>query len=308
MSSPDAPRPRLSVTLVGLHKKFGPDPRVLVEVARMADGAGVDQIALSDHVVMGRHTELYPYGRFPFPPEDPWPEPLTVLAAMAAVTSRIRLATGVLIAPLRPAALLAKSVATLDALSGGRVDLGVGIGWQEEEYGASGVPFSRRWSRIEDTLRACRALWRDVPATFHSETVNFDDIYCTPLPAQSRIPIWFGAKATEAVARRIVELGDGWAPLATAAPDVIRDGLKVIRAACAEAGRDPAEIGVRCGLALSRDAAGKVDWPRVMADVAPLVGEGVTVLALLLGPGLDTLADAKAYLEDAAAAFRRALG
>src|SRR6185436_18984466 len=98
----------------------------------------------------------YPYGDFPFPPADPWVEPLTTLAAMAAVTSTVRLGTGVLITPLRPAVLLAKTIATLDNLSGGRVDLGVGLGWQREEYAAIGVSFTERWARHDDEIRACR--------------------------------------------------------------------------------------------------------------------------------------------------------
>ena len=140
--------------------------------------------------------------------------------------------------------------------------MGVGVGWQIEEYAASGVPFERRWARLDDTLRACRALWRDVPASFASETVGFERTYCTPLPAQRRIPIWFGARGTEALARRIAELGDGWIPLANFPPEELRRGIDLIRAACAKVGRDPAEIGVRFGLKLARRDGGGVDWPR----------------------------------------------
>src|SRR5207253_3110283 len=106
----------------------GGDWRGLADVARQAEDAGVDRIVLSDHVVMGRNTHEYKWGRFPQPPDAPWLEPLTILAAMAAVTSSIRLATGILIAPLRPAALLAKTAATIDVLSGGRLDPRGGTG------------------------------------------------------------------------------------------------------------------------------------------------------------------------------------
>ena len=113
---------------------------------------------------MSARTDRYPFGKFPLPPEYPWFEPLTMLAAIAGATSRIRLATGVLISPLRPAVLLAKIAATLDVVSGGRLDLGVGTGWQREEYEASGIPFAGRAARMDDQLRACRVLWSDAPA------------------------------------------------------------------------------------------------------------------------------------------------
>src|SRR5512143_374692 len=118
--------------------------RSILELAQAAEAAGVDRIVVPDHVAMGTHTEEYSWGRFPVPPEAPWVEPLTVLSAIAAVTDRLRLATGILIAPLRPAALLAKTVATLDVLSNGRVDLGVGTGWQREEFDAVGRRFEDR--------------------------------------------------------------------------------------------------------------------------------------------------------------------
>ncbi len=115
-----------------------------VDLARAADGAGVDRVVVVDHVVMGPNTDAYNWGKFPTPPDAPWLEPMTVLAAMAAATTRVRLATGILIAPLRPAVLLAKQAATLDVLSQGRLDLGVGTGWQREEYDAEGLDFAAR--------------------------------------------------------------------------------------------------------------------------------------------------------------------
>src|SRR5262249_10547347 len=151
---------------------FGDDLAGLVELARIADDTGIDQLVLPDHVVMGPHLENYPYGRFPLPLEEPWPEPLTVLAAMAGASRRVRLGTAVLSAPLRPAVLLAKTLATLDVLSRGRLEVGVGTGWQAEEYAAEGLDFARRWQLFDDGLRACRVLWRDAPAAFESPTVS----------------------------------------------------------------------------------------------------------------------------------------
>jgi alkanesulfonate monooxygenase SsuD/methylene tetrahydromethanopterin reductase-like flavin-dependent oxidoreductase (luciferase family) len=167
---------RISLGVFGLERLFAGDPRELIDVARHAEAAGVDQINFTDHVVMSARTDRYPFGKFPLPPEYPGFEPLTMLAAIASATSQIRLATGVLITPLRPAVLLAKIAATLDVVSGGRLDLGVGTGWQREKYEAAGIP----------------------------------------------LPLWFGMAPTQANARRIAELGQGWLPI-YADPAFIRE-------------------------------------------------------------------------------------
>src|SRR4029450_7101545 len=193
---------RISLGVFGLERLFGGDPRAMIEVAREAEAAGVDQINFTDHVVMSARTGRYPVGTFPLPPEYPWFEPLTMLAAIAGATSRIRLATGVLITPLRPAVLLAKIAATLDVVSGGRLDLGVGTGWQPEEYEASGIPFAGRTARMDDQLRACRVLWRDDPASFESATVRFAGIWSNPKPLQSPLALWFGLAPPEGNAGR----------------------------------------------------------------------------------------------------------
>jgi probable F420-dependent oxidoreductase len=297
--------PGLALGLSGLHRAFGPDLRSFVEIARVADEVGIDQVVLSDHVVMGERTDLYPYGKFPFAPEEPWIEPLTALAAMAGATRRVRLGTGILIVPLRPAVLLAKTVASLDVLSGGRVDLGVGVGWQREEFDALGVPFERRWQRTEDTLGACRALWGGTPASFASPTVSFERIHCTPLPAQARIPIWFGAKATEATCERIARLGDGWYPLGNAPREEIEAGAALALAAYQRAGRDPATLGVRAGLSIKRLESGQPDMPRTMEAVPPLVEAGVTLFSIVLDPALRTLPEVRAWLEVVARGFGR---
>src|SRR3954468_20982 len=153
----------------------GPDLRPLLDLASSADAAGVDRLVVSDHVLLGRNTDAYRWGRFPTPPEAPWLEPLTCLTAFAAVTTRVRLSTGILIAPLRPATVLAKTVATLDVLSGGRVDLGVGVGWHREEYDATGIAFAGRGDLLEETMAACRALWSALPASYDGKHVVFSD-------------------------------------------------------------------------------------------------------------------------------------
>jgi probable F420-dependent oxidoreductase len=266
---------RVSLTLAGLSRLFGDRLEGVIELAAAADAAGIDQIALPDHLAIGPRTDRYPYGRFPLPPDEPWLEPLTTLAAMAAATRRIRLATGVLIAPLRPALLLAKTAATLDVLSGGRLDLGVGLGWQREEF--AGMPFSRRAERLDDQLRACRALWSGKPVSFRSATLAFEDLVSLPRPLQpGGPPLWFGVAPTERNAERIAELGAGWLPIESD-PAAIARGVSVLRRAFERAGRDPASLGVRANAPVAADAAGRPDLGATLAGLPRLREAGVTI-------------------------------
>ncbi|HKJ25300.1 MAG TPA: TIGR03619 family F420-dependent LLM class oxidoreductase, partial [Myxococcota bacterium] len=260
----------VSLLVAGLPRLFGDDLAAIVELGRAADAAGIDQLVLPDHLAIGPRTDRYPYGRWPGPDDAPWLEPLTTLAAIAGVTRRIRLGTGVLIAPLRPALLLAKTAATLDVLSRGRLDLGVGTGWQREEFAAAGVPFRGRTARMDDVLRACRALWRDAPASFRSETVSFEAIRCLPRPVQrDGPPLWIGGAATPGNLARLAEFGAGWMPIGLD-DDAFRDGLARAREAFAAAGRDPATLGVRATLAPVRGADGRVDVGASLAGLPRL--------------------------------------
>jgi len=253
---------------------------------------------LPDHVVMGRRTDRYPFGTFPYPPEEPWPEPLVVLAAMAGVTTRVRLSTGILIAPLRPAVLLAKTAATLDVLSGGRLDLGVGSGWQREEFWASGIEWADREQRLDDTVAACRVLWRDAPASFTSPTVSFADIWCRPAPLQpGGIPVWFGGGATARVARRIATLGDGWLPMAGMPVDELASGIALVVEECERTGRDRGEIGVRAGLAGVKGPDGRPDVERTLDGAAGLVELGVTGVSIALGRFVRAADDVTAFFD-----------
>lgn len=260
----------------------GGDPRGLVDIAQRAEQAGVAGVILAEHVVMGPHTEAYEWGPFPFPPESPWLEPIVVLSAMAAATERIVLSTGILIAALRPAPLLAKQVATLDLLSGGRVELGVGTGWQREELEAHGVPYERRGPALTDTIAACRALWGEQPATFASPTVRFGPIWCESRPLRTGgPPVLFSGTLTARNRRRIVELGDGWIPIMGATQDDITAGVAVLRAAYGAAGRDPSTLRVRAPLPLQKEGE-RPSLGRTLAGVAALEAIGATEVSIPL--------------------------
>ncbi len=271
----------LSITVSGLSRLYAGDLAKLADLGPMAEDAGVHSLVMTDHLAIGPRLDRYPYGRFPFGADEPWPEPLLTLAVLAGRTARVRLGTGILIAPLRPALLLAKSAATLDALSGGRLDLGVGVGWQPEEYAAAGVPFEGRYARMLDTLRACRALWRDAPAQFASSSVAFEEVGCLPRPAQDPLPLWFGLRATPRNAARIAELGQGWMPIGSD-PAALAADVTTLREAFAEAGRDPAELGVRAAPAVRLGSGGRPDLEATLAGLPALAESGATVAAVAL--------------------------
>ena len=174
--APPPARPVLSVALVNFTAQHPGDWGYLVERATAAEEAGLDAVVVSDHVVMGEDLEAYGRpelggtvgGRQPTGPDGFWLEPLTSLAVIAGATSRVRLGTNILLAALRRPAVLAKAAATLDVLSGGRLDLGVGVGWQREEYEAAGLDFHDRGRLLDHTLDVCQALWREQRASHSS--------------------------------------------------------------------------------------------------------------------------------------------
>jgi probable F420-dependent oxidoreductase len=224
---------------------------------------------------------------------------------VAGATRRIRLATGVLIAPLRTPLLLAKTAATLDVLSGGRLDLGVGVGWQEEEYVASGIAFAERWRRLEDGLRACRALWRDAPARFESPTVSFDALWSLPRPLQpGGIPLWFGVALGPRNLARVVELGDGWMPMDSSV-DAIRSGVERLREAFGRAGRDFSGFGVRAHAPVALRADRRPDLERSLAALPALAEAGATAAAFALGVFAADRAAIRPFLERLARAAGR---
>ena len=232
---------------------------------------------------MGRRTDAYPWGPFPFPPELPWLEPLSVIAAMAAVTERIRFSTKILIAPLRPAPLLAKTLATIDVLSRGRLEIGVSTGWQREEYEASGVDWSRRGQLLTDTMEACQVLWRDAPATFRSESFSFEDVWCRPAPLQAGgIPIWFAGGLNRRNLDRICRLGDGWIPAPYCPIEDFRERVPILRAAWSEAERAPGNLQIQGDLDAVRDASGRADLGESLKALPDWLEAGATTVNVVM--------------------------
>ena len=224
------------------------DPVYVKEFAQAVESAGAESLWTVEHVVVAEHYEpLYPYssdGRMPGPGTGVvMPDPLHLLTFVAAHTSALRLGTSVVVAAFHSAALLAKRCATIDALSGGRLLLGVGIGWQKEEYAAVGVPYADRGRRLDEVIDAMRALWGPGPSTFEGRYQVFRDVHCDTKPVQpGGVPIIIGGNS-EAAARRAGVRGNGWFPYVIA-PDLFRQRADLVRRTAEEAGRNPDAIEI----------------------------------------------------------------
>jgi probable F420-dependent oxidoreductase len=255
-------------------------------LGRIAEENGFESLWTVEHVVVPAGYESpYPYsptGRMPGPEESPIPDPLIWLTWVAAATRTIRLATGILILPQRTPAVLAKEVATLDVLSGGRVTLGVGVGWLEEEFTALGVPFEHRGSRTDEYIEALRVLWNDPEPTYHGRFVDFERAKSYPKPVQpGGVPIAIGGH-TAAAARRAGRLGDEFFPGVTGG-DQLPALLEVMRAAAVDAGRDPDAIGVTAGGAMDVDGVKRMAEQGVSRVVVPNLGGGPETWRSTLG-------------------------
>jgi probable F420-dependent oxidoreductase len=297
----------LSLNLPSWGGFLGDELHRLIEIAQWCEAAGVDQVSVSDHVVMGPDVSLYPWGRFPTAPDGPWMEPLAVLSAVAGATGRVRLHTSILIAPLRPATLLAKQAATVDVLSQGRLSLGVGTGWQQAEFDAQGLDFAARGRLLDETIGACRVLWTEMPASYAGEFVRFADVYCSPHPVRpAGIPVLFSGTLTPHNLRRIVTLGDGWHPIMTATVDDVATGVAALRRALDEAGRDPTSLAVHHRLPIERDAGGRPDLEVSLDALGPWLDAGVTMVGATLGAWVRSPDEVSDFLRDAVPRFAAA--
>jgi probable F420-dependent oxidoreductase len=214
-------------------------------LAQLLEQCGCESVWAVEHVVVAEDYEpLYPYapdGRMPTGPETAMPDPLEWLSFVAAFSSELRLGTSVVIAAQHSAAILAKRAATLDALSGGRLILGVGLGWQKEEYHAIGVPYRDRGRRLDENIEAMRALWGPNAATYRGKYVDFERVHCDTKPVQpGGVPILIGG-STDFAARRAGRLGNGFFPYVIS-PEDLAERLKTLRHAAEASGRNPDAI------------------------------------------------------------------
>jgi probable F420-dependent oxidoreductase len=278
------PTPQLSAALVTFAADAPDDWSSMLETARRYDRAGIDRLVVSDHVVFGEHLDAYGRpetggttgGRQPTGPDGHWLEPLTTLSVIAGMTARVRLGTGILLAALRRPVVLAKSAATLDVLSGGRVDLGVGVGWQREEYEAAGLDFDARGRLLDDTLAVCRELWTQPVVAHHSRFLDFDDIHMMPKPVQDGgVPVWVSGRVNAAVVRRIGANGRRWIPWGDDATELERS-IPELRARLDAEGFPSDDLQVVANLRVFTDDDGTVDVGRTLEPVPARVAAGAT--------------------------------
>jgi probable F420-dependent oxidoreductase len=258
------------------------EPEAAVALAQAAEAAGFESIWTVDHVVVpADYTSRYPYdpsGRLPGGEGTVFPDPLIWLTYVAARTSTLRLGTGILIVPERNPLVLAKELATLDSLSGGRMILGAGIGWLEEEYDALGIPFSGRARRLEESIAAMRALWSQDQATFEGETASFQKCFLRPQPPGGTIPVHIGGHS-EAAARRVGRIGDGFLPFGVGG-DQLAHLIDLMRRSAEEAGRDPTALEVTMPSIVTTG-------PEAVAEASALQAQGATrilIPSVVFGP------------------------
>ncbi|HEX4216879.1 MAG TPA: LLM class F420-dependent oxidoreductase [Acidimicrobiales bacterium] len=264
---------------IGLHALgIGPgaDPAVIEAVARAAELAGFSTLWSGEHVVMvDRPDSPYPYsldGKIAVPSDADWLDPLVALAFVSAVTSRIRIATGILLLPQHNPVLVAKQAASLDVLSRGRFVLGIGVGWSSEEFAALGVPFSGRARRTEEFVEAMRVLWGEEVASFEGEFVRFHEVRSYPKPVRGRrLPVFVGGNSDKAL-DRVVAYGDGWYGF-NLSRDEATERVAALSSRCLGAGRDPATVEIAVSL---RDGSPE--------DVEVLAALGVTELVVVDSP------------------------
>ena len=238
-------------------------PDGAIRAAQAAEAAGFDSLWTVEHVIFpeGYRSE-YPYspdGKMPMGAATPMPDPLIWLAFLASATTTLRLATGILILPERNPIVLAKEVATLDHLSGGRVELGIGVGWLEEEFAALGIPWERRGERTDDYVHAMRALWSGDRVSYTGEFAAFADVSSNPKPVNGTVPFVIGGHSV-AAAKRAGRLGDGFFP-GKGSPAELAELIRVMNEAAEAAGRDPRSIEVTAGAAgiFGADPVGAVE-------------------------------------------------
>lgn len=225
-----------------------------IELARFAEEAGFESLWTIEHVVIpAGYRSAYPYsddGRFGWPEDLDYPDPVMWMATIAGATERIKLGTGIVILPQRNPVVLAKELATMDMMSGGRLLLGVGVGWLEEEFKAIGVPFDERGPRTDEAIAVMRTLWQESEASFDGRFHSLDRALMFPKPTQTvagrpGVPVLVGGHS-KAAARRAGRLGDGFFP-ARATPDDLQPLLDVVHSSALECGRDPDKIEVTAG-------------------------------------------------------------
>ena len=238
--------------------EIGADPVAVRDYAQAAEGLGYKHLLVFDHV-LGADTSKRQGWERPYSSVDMFHEPFVLFGYLGALTEKLEFVTGVLILGQRQTALVAKQAAEVDVLTGGRLRLGIGIGWNDVEYEALGEPFGNRGRRSEEQIALMRELWTNETVDFHGRYHNVTHAGINPLPVQQPIPIWIGGGAPQVV-KRIGRMGDGWFPQFQPNSEGA-ERIGEMRQYAREAGRDPAAIGIEGRVGMATD--GQDDWQKL---------------------------------------------
>ncbi|HEU5014291.1 MAG TPA: LLM class F420-dependent oxidoreductase [Roseiflexaceae bacterium] len=252
--------------------EIGDDPGVVREYAQTVEGMGFTHILVYDHV-LGASTSNRPDWRGPYTSDTLFHEPFVLFGYLAGLTRSVELVTGVIILPQRQTALVAKQAAEVDVLSGGRMRLGVGVGWNPVEYEGLNENFNNRGARSEEQIEVLRALWSDPVVTFKGRWHTIDAAGIKPLPVQRPIPIWIGG-SVEATLERVARLGDGWFPQMPP-NEQAKKMIDLLRTHVEAAGRSMNEIGIEARLSISQTP--EDGWKRFAEDWRNLGATHLTI-------------------------------
>jgi probable F420-dependent oxidoreductase len=251
----------MQIGVVFPQTEIGNDPVAIRDYAQTAEGLGFSHILAYDHV-LGANPQRLGGWTGPYTYLTPFHEVFVLFGYLAGLTRRIGLAAGVIILPQRQTALVAKQAASLDVLSGGRLRLGVGLGWNEVEYISLNEDFHNRGKRIEEQISLMRRLWTEPLVNFKGQWHTIPDAGLNPLPVQRPIPVWFGGSA-EAALRRLARLGDGWIVLSRSAAEA-RPALAQLERFLEEAGRTRSQVGLEARI--SYDSGDPKTWETAVRE------------------------------------------
>jgi probable F420-dependent oxidoreductase len=289
----------MKIGVVFPQTEIGPDPAVVRDYAQAAEGLGYTHLLAYDHVVGAdpNRPDGQPW-RGPYNVDTLFHEPLTLFAYLGALTTRLEFVSGILILPQRQAVLVAKQAAEVDVLTGGRLRLGVAIGWNPVEYEALGENFHNRGRRISEQIAVMRALWTQRVVDFHGRWHQVTRAGINPLPVQRPIPVWMGGMS-EPVLKRVARIADGWFPQFRPG-DTARQTIERLRGYMAEYGRPASAVGIEGRVGIAN--ATPDDWARAVEDWRAL---GATHLGVnTMGAGLTS---PQAHIE-AIRRFKEAVG
>jgi probable F420-dependent oxidoreductase len=240
----------MRVGVVFPQTEIGADPVSVRDYAQAAESLGFDHLLAYDHV-LGANAESRPGWGGAYQHTSLFHEPFILFSYLAGITETIEFVSGIIILPQRQTVLVAKQTAALDVLSGGRLRLGIGIGWNQVEYEALGENFHNRGRRSEEQIDVLRQLWTNELVTYDGKWHKITDAGLNPLPVQQPIPIWFGG-TSDAVMRRLAKIGDGWFPQRFGPDEEGRRIIETLRSYIADAGRKPSDVGIEPRISVSQ--------------------------------------------------------